>query len=67
MHHSKQVEHSIELLCHKGCQSVWGVIDALEQGEELEETRGLTADEVVEVVTELKQIMAVYEGSCKLD
>ncbi|MBF0255785.1 MAG: hypothetical protein HQL47_04860 [Gammaproteobacteria bacterium] len=67
MQHSKQVEHSIELLCHKGCKAVWGVIAALEQGQTLAETQGLSPEEVCEVVTELKQIMAVYEGSCSTE
>jgi hypothetical protein len=67
MKHSKQVEYSIERLCHKGCKAVWGVIHALEQGQSLEETQGLSEEEIGQVLAELKAIMAVYEGSCSTD
>lgn len=67
MQHSQRVEHSIELLCHKGCRAVWRVIAALERGELLQETQDLNPDEVQEVISELKQIMAVYEGSCSIE
>ncbi|MEO5342278.1 MAG: hypothetical protein H7842_02875 [Gammaproteobacteria bacterium SHHR-1] len=67
MQHSKRVEYSIERLCHKGCKAVWGVIHALEQGQSLEETQGLSPEELSLVLAELKQIMAVYEGSCSTD
>ncbi len=58
------VEQCVERLCQKGCRSVWSDIDALEAGKRLPEAAGLSAMEVGEVVTELKAIMAVYEGSC---
>jgi hypothetical protein len=61
---NRQVEHAVEILCHQGCQAVWGVINALERGETLPETAGLEAYEVQAVIGELKAIMAVYAGSC---
>jgi hypothetical protein len=67
MHESPTVEHCIELLCHKGCRQVWREIEALEQGEELPETRGLNAQERAYVLTELKAVMAVYGDRCSID
>lgn len=58
------VEKCVEKLCKKGCRSVWSDIDALESGQSLPETRGLSGPEVREVVRELKQVMSVYEGTC---
>ena len=59
-----RVAHAVELLCHQGCQAVWGVIDALENGETRPETADLNAVEVSAVVSELKAIMSVYGDSC---
>lgn len=59
-----RVEQCVELLCQKGCSAVWGDIDALESGVVLPEARGLSPDEIAEVVAELKSVMAVYKGSC---
>lgn len=59
-----QVEHAVELLCHQGCQAVWGVIRALERGETLPQTAGLDPVEVQAVVGELKAIMSVYADNC---
>jgi hypothetical protein len=67
MSHSKRVERSIEALCNKGCRSVWEDINALEQGHALQETRGLNGAEIAQVVAELRQVMAVYEGKCSPD
>ena len=61
-----QVERAVEILCHQGCQAVWGVINALERGETLPETAGLEASEVRAVIGELKSIMSVYAGKCRL-
>ncbi len=62
-----RVEHSIELLCQKGCRAVWKDIETLERGDSLPETRGLSDAEVRVVVDELKAIMAVYEGTCSVN
>ena len=58
------VEKSVEMLCDKGCRSVWADIDALEAGEPLPEVEGLSREELALVIKELKVIMAVYQGSC---
>ncbi len=67
MHKSPAVEHCIELLCHKGCRQVWQEINALEQNEDLPETRGLNQEERALVLTELKAVMAVYGDRCSID
>jgi len=63
-HDKYRLEARLEALCEKGCQRVWQDIEALERGEELPETRGLTAEESRLLLHELKQIMAVYPDPC---
>ena len=58
------VEQCVERLCRKGCRAVWSDIDALEAGEPLPETAGLSGAELRAVVHELKSVMAVYQHSC---
>lgn len=58
------VEQCVENLCQKGCRAVWSDIDALEAGDFLPETGGLSRTEVRAVIDELKAVMAVYEGAC---
>lgn len=60
----RRVEECVEILCRKGCQSVWGDIDALEHGRPVAEAVGLSRSEISAVIEELKSVMAVYEGSC---
>lgn len=62
-----QVEHCVELLCQKGCKSVWSDIRALESGHPLPETTGLNEQETRQVLDELRHIMAVYDGTCAPD
>lgn len=59
-----EVDHCLELLCQKGCRSVWEGIAMLERGEQLPETASLESDDRERVLNELKAIMEVYEGSC---
>jgi hypothetical protein len=61
------LEARLEALCQKGCRHVWGDIAALERGESLPETRDLTAAEVLWLLAELKQVMAVYGARCSAD
>lgn len=63
MNHDR-VENCVEKLCHKGCRAVWSDIDALESGDSLPETKGLSRVEIKAVIQELKAVMAVYEGTC---
>lgn len=62
-----RVEARLEALCEKGCRHVWNDIDALERGEELNETHGLSDEERRWLLAELKQIMSVYQGRCAVD
>jgi hypothetical protein len=57
----------LESLCEKGCRHVWHDIDALERGQELQETKGLNDTERRWLLAELKQIMAVYGDRCSAD
>jgi len=62
-----ELESRLEVLCQKGCRRVWQDIEALEAGQELPETRGLDRDQRRWLLTELKQVMAVYNGRCSVD
>ncbi|MEA3278380.1 MAG: hypothetical protein U9Q81_24415 [Pseudomonadota bacterium] len=62
-----RLEARLEAVCEKGCRHVWHDIDALERGEELRETKGLTPDECRWLLAELKHIMAVYGDRCSAD
>ena len=59
-----RLEDRLEALCEKGCRQVWQAIEALEGGEDLPETRGLSAEECRLLLLELKQVMAVYADRC---
>lgn len=61
----KLVDQCVENLCEKGCQAVWSDIGALEAGEALSEVAGLSTAERMAVISELKAVMAVYEGHCR--
>lgn len=62
-----RLESRLEALCEKGCRRVWQDIDALERGEDLPETRGLSVAECRALLRELKQVMAVYANRCSAD
>jgi hypothetical protein len=62
---SSRVERAVELLCHRGCRAVWGIIEELERGGSVPEADDLSRDERCAVAAELKSIMAVYADSCE--
>lgn len=62
---NSRVEHAVELLCHRGCRAVWGIIEQLEGGGSVPEADDLSAEERHAVAAELKSIMAVYADSCE--
>ncbi len=62
---NSRVEHAVELLCHRGCRAVWGIIEQLEGGGRVPEADGLSPDERHAVAVELKAIMAVYAARCE--
>ena len=61
-----RLEDRLEALCEKGCRQVWQAIEALERGDDLPETRGLSAEERRLLLIELEQVMAVYADRCTL-
>lgn len=61
-----KIEQCVEIICNKGCREVRADISRLEQGVELPETEGMTQDERLRVIQELKSIMSVYGDSCRI-
>ena len=64
-----RVDRCVEIMCQKGCRTLWADIEALQKGVALPEVDSLSAAERQQVLSELKTIMAVYEstGSCDVD
>lgn len=58
-----RVQSTIESICELGCDRVIEIIDALESGTAIEETRGLDKTDRQQVLIELKAIMAVYDNN----
>lgn len=63
----ERVEARVERVCLKGCRQVRRDIALLDSGAEIPEAQGLTPDERRLLLVELKQIMAVYGDSCRID
>jgi hypothetical protein len=63
----ERVESRVETICLKGCRQVRRDIALLEAGVEIPESQGLAPEERRLLITELKQIMAVYGESCRID
>lgn len=63
----ERVEARVEAICLKGCRQVRRDIAFLESGAEIPEVQGLVPDERRLLLMELKQIMAVYGDSCRID
>lgn len=61
------VQECVEALCQKGCKAVWSDIARLEAGHSVPEAAALSAAERDRVLCELKDVMAVYSGSCTPD
>ena len=58
---NNDLDSLIEAICQKGCQSVNSVIGSLQQGENIDQLAGLSADERQKVLQELINIMDVYK------
>jgi hypothetical protein len=63
----ERVEARVEAVCLKGCRQVRRDIALLESGAEIPEAQGLAPDERRLLLAELKQIMAVYGDTCRID
>jgi hypothetical protein len=61
-----RVEAHVEAVCQQGCRQVRQAITILELGGDVPETRGLTLDERLALLAELKAIMAVYGDACRI-
>ena len=63
----KRILARVEAVCEKGCRRVREDIATLERGEPIPECADLTRGERGQVLRELKQIMAVYGDTCRID
>jgi hypothetical protein len=57
------IQSIIESICELGCDRVNEIIETLEGGNSVEETRGLDESDQLRVLMELKVIMAVYDNN----
>ena len=64
MQHSDSINNCIEAICQSGCITVRAVIEALERGQAISQTDGMSQEEVDHVLTELKAVMSVYDEPC---
>jgi hypothetical protein len=62
----QRVDDRVEAICQLGCRTVSEIIDRLERGETVAETDTLDEHDRAAVLAELKSIMAVYGGTCRL-
>jgi hypothetical protein len=63
----ERVEARVERICLKGCRQVRRDIALLDSGTVIAEAQGLSSEERRLLLAELKQIMAVYGDSCRID
>ncbi len=61
MKNKEQISHCIDNICQQGCDVVRNTIAAIENGEIPEQVSLLGSKEKQHVLTELKDIMAVYD------
>jgi hypothetical protein len=57
-----KIESCVEMLCLAGCRRVTEFIDVLSRGDQLPETAGLSDAEREAVLSQLQEIMAVYQA-----
>lgn len=57
------IQSIIESICELGCDRVNEIIDVLEHGNTVDETRALDQGDQLRVLMELKAIMAVYDNN----
>lgn len=57
----EMVSHCIDNICQLGCDGVRHTIAAIENGESPEQVSSLKSEDKLQVLTELKDIMAVYD------
>ncbi len=59
---SKKVSNKIESLCTSGCSDINQLLEKAGNGEVLTDLEGFSPTEVQQIIHELGEIMAVYEG-----
>lgn len=59
---SKKVSNKIESLCTSGCSDINQLLEKAGNGEVLTDLKGFSPTEVQQIIHELGEIMAVYEG-----
>ena len=57
-----RVNHCIDNICQLGCDGVRNTIAAIEKGETPEQVSSLNGEDKRHVLTELKDIMAIYDA-----
>ena len=57
-----ELDHRIAQICALGCRRVSEIITSLEQGNTTDECSDLTPKQRLQILAELKAIMAVYEA-----
>jgi len=62
----QKIEACVEAICNKGCQVVRQHIAVLENGDSVPEVKSLSEQECIQVLAELKSIMAVYGDTCRI-
>ncbi|HHJ36308.1 MAG TPA: hypothetical protein ENJ87_11130 [Gammaproteobacteria bacterium] len=58
----EKLEDKIETLCGQGCAQVNQLIDDARNGGDVEALSGFSDNEVAQIIDELSEIMAIYEG-----
>lgn len=58
---NKIVNHKIESICEKGCDQVSKLLDKAENGSEIRELSDFSRNEVNIIISELNEIMSVYD------
>lgn len=61
-----RVDAAVLAICERGCSEVNGVIERLSAGKASGETVHLSKAERLSVLTELRDVMAVYDQPCDL-
>lgn len=56
------LQNIVDHICQQGCDSVNAEIDAMEKGNPVEATRGLSHEDQKCILKELKTIMMVYKN-----
>jgi len=57
----QRIAQCVEILCQQGCTEVRSTIVRIESGADIPQTEGLSSEEILAVLEELKAIMAVYD------